>query len=252
LLTLELIGGAINWMWRKKTSATDLQLQRRSRLLSAAERNFFECLINSLGDEFFIFTKVRMLDIVEPTPSANWIEKKTVSQRLANECLDYVLCKPNDMSIFGVIELENFEKGTNKKMRASREKLVSDVCKTANLRLFYFDIRQDYRSMDIRRLVTGRSARKAEQNFSTHESQLNIDGASTSDFAKLRTCPKCHSEVVTKVAVKGKRIGEKFLMCRKYPYCDYQLSMNDAKVVKMQQKEAQQAKKPGFSDWSAG
>jgi len=41
-------------------------------------------------------------------------------------------------------------------------------------------------------------------------------------------------------------------MCRKYPYCDYQLSMNDAKVVKMQQKEAQQAKKPGFSDWSAG
>ncbi len=239
-------------MWRNNASATDLQLQRKSRLLSAAERNFFECLINSLSDEFFIFTKVRMLDIVEPTPSSSWLEKRTITQRLANECLDYVLCKPNDMSIFGVIELENFEKGTNKKMRASREKLVSDVCKTANLRLFYFDIRQDYRSMDIRRLVTGRSARKTERSSPTHQSQLSIDGASVTDFGKLRSCPKCHSEVVTKVAVKGKRIGEKFLMCRKYPYCDYQVSMNDAKVLKMQQKEAQRTKKPGFSDWSAG
>lgn len=243
-------------MWRKKKSAIDLQLQRKSRLLSAAERNFFDCLITSLSDEFFIFTKVRMLDIVEPTPSSNWLEKKAIAQRLNNECLDYVLCKPADMSIFGVIELENFEKGSNKKMRASREQLVSDVCKTANLRLFYFDIRQDYRSMDIRRLVTGRSARKNEKNVETssptHQSQLSIDGASSSDFGKLRTCPKCHSEVVTKVAVKGKRIGEKFLMCRKYPYCDYQMSMNDAKVLKMRQQEAQRTKKPGFSDWSAG
>jgi len=220
-------------MWRKNASATDLQLQRRSRLLTVAERNFFECLINSLSDEFYIFTKVRMLDIVQPIPSSSWLEKRAIKQRLANECLDYVLCKPDDMSIFGVIELENFDKGTNKKVRELREKLVSDVCKTANLRLFYFDIRQDYRSMDIRRLVTGRSAPKDAHSSASQHSQLTVDGASVTDFGKLHSCPKCHSEVVTKVAVKGKRIGEKFLMCRKYPYCDYQVSMNDAKILKM-------------------
>ncbi|MFT5573150.1 MAG: ssDNA-binding Zn-finger/Zn-ribbon topoisomerase 1 [Cryomorphaceae bacterium] len=56
--------------------------------------------------------------------------------------------------------------------------------------------------------------------------------------------------MVTKVAVKESRIGEKFLMCRKYPYCDYKLPVSDEKVLKMQKKEQHQAAKPGFGDWS--
>ena len=154
------------------------------------------------------------------------------------------------MSIFGVIELENFEKGSNRKMRAARENTVSQICKQANLRLFYFDIRQDYRSMDIRRLVTGKSSRETDRKKPSKHSELAIDAKSTSGFSDLRQCPKCHSKVVTKVAVKGKRIGEKFIMCRKYPYCDYQVSMNDAKVVEMQSREKKRVKKPGFSDWA--
>jgi len=232
-------------------SAEKFELQRKSRILTAAERNFFECLMTSLSDDFYIFARIGILDVIEPTPAANWFHSKQINRRLAEESFDYLLCKKHDMSIFGVIELENFEKGTNKKMRAAREKVVSDVCKTANLRLFYFDIRQDYRTMDIRRLVTGRStAKKEDKTAPTHQSKLSVDQASVSDFGQLRSCPKCHSEVVTKVAVKGKRIGEKFLMCRKYPYCDYQLSMNDAKVQKMQRKEAERAKKRGFRDWA--
>ena len=231
-------------------SAEKFELQRKSRILSAAERNFFDCLMNSLSEDFYIFARIGILDVVEPTPAANWLNSKQIKSRLASESFDYLLCKKHDLSVFGVIELENFEKDTNKKLRAAREKIVSDVCKIANLRLFYFDIRQDYRTMDIRRLVTGRSAKVENKASPTHQSQLSVEQASISDFGQLRTCPKCHSEVVTKVAVKGKRIGEKFLMCRKYPYCDYQLSMNDAKVLKMQRKEAQRAKKPGFRDWA--
>jgi len=237
---------------RIRAERTDFELQRRSRILTAAERNFFECLANALSDDFYIFTKVRILDVVEPSPSSSRMEARHLKRRLSTECLDYVLCKKHDLSIFGVVELENFEKRSNAKDRARREKLISEVCKTANLRLFYFDIRQDYQGMDIRRLVTGRSRRIVEEvKTPTHQSQLSVDGVSTSDFSRMRSCPKCHSEVVTKVAVKGKRIGEKFLMCRKYPYCDYQVSVNDAKVLKMQRKDEQKASKPGFSDWSA-
>ncbi|RBP51561.1 DUF2726 domain-containing protein [Arenicella xantha] len=250
LAWLVLIGGAGYWWIRNKASAAEFDVQRKSRMLTAAERNFFDGLMSSLSDEFYIFSKIRILDVIEPEPAVDWFQSKRIEVKLADQTFDYLLCKKKDMSIFGVIELENFEKGSNRKMRAAREKTVSHVCKQANVRLFYFDIRQDYRSMDIRRLVTGKSAREVEKKKPTKNSELTIDGASNSDFGNLRQCPKCHSGLVTKVAVKGRRIGEKFLMCRKYPYCDYQVSMNDAKVVKMQTREKQKVKKPGFSDWA--
>lgn len=239
-------------LWRRAIKHADLVIQRRSRILNAAERSFFECLTNALSDDFYIFTKVRVLDVVEPSPVASRIEKLSFYQRFAQQSLDYVLCKKHDHSIFGVVELENFEKRSSPKDKKGRDQLVSDVCKTANLRLFYFDIRQDYQGMDIRRLVTGRAARSTEDNSATHQSQLTIDGASISEFSKMRSCPKCHSEVVTKVAVKGDQIGEKFLMCRKYPYCDFKVSLSDAKAERMRQREQRDAAKPGFRDWSAG
>lgn len=252
LLTVAILFGAF-YFWKLRGGVNDFELQRRSRMLTAAERNFFECLANALSDDFYIFTKVRVLDVVEPSPASSRLHRQSIRKSLSTECLDYVLCKKHDLSIFGIVELENFEKRSNAKQRVRREKLISEVCKTANLRLFYFDIRQDYQGMDIRRLVTGRSKRaaKTEAVTPTHQTQLSSDGSSTTDYSRMRSCPKCHSEVVTKIAVKGKRIGEKFLMCRKYPYCDYQMSVTDAKAAKMEEKDKQRAAKPGFSDWSA-
>lgn len=251
LITITILFGAF-YAWKFRDGGSELELQRRSRMLTAAERNFFECLANALSDEFYIFTKVRVLDVVEASPASNRMQRRKIKRNLSAECLDYVLCKKHDLSIFGIVELENFEKRSNAKNRVRREKLISEVCKTANLRLFYFDIRQDYQGMDIRRLVTGRSRRTTTEAITpTHQTQMSTDGASVTDYSRMRSCPKCHSEVVTKIAVKGKRIGEKFLMCRKYPYCDYQMSVTEAKAVEMQRKDEQKASKPGFSDWSA-
>ena len=219
-------------------------------MLGSAERNFYECLTNALSDEYYIFAKLRMLDIVEPSPAATRTQTRRLYQGYAETCLDYVLCEKKDLSIFGVVELENFEKQSDLKVRKQREKKVSDLCKSANLRLFYFDSRQDYKDMDIRRLITGKAQRHSSQASQANQSQLTIDGATVSDFGSARSCPKCHSEVVTKVAIKGSQIGEKFLMCRKYPYCDYKLPVDDEKVLKMQKRAEQIATKSGFGDWS--
>lgn len=246
------LGIAAIFAWRIVAARAELAIQRKSRMLNAAERNFFECLAHALSDDYYIFTKVRVCDVVEPSPASTRVQTSGFKKRFANQTLDYVLCKKHDMSIFGVVELENFEKRSDAKDKDKRDKMVADVCKTANLRLFYFDIRQDYKGMDIRRLVTGRSRRSTNDISPTHQSQLTIDGASVSEFSKLRSCPKCHSEVVTKVAVKGNSIGEKFLMCRKHPYCDYKVSLSEAKILRMKQRDESKAAKPGFSDWSAG
>ena len=252
-LVLAIAGGTVVWWANSKAPASKFDLQRKRSLMSAAERNFFEGLMKSLGSEFYVFTKMRVLDVLQAGADASWFQEQQIKLRLADETFDYLLCKKQDMSVFGVVELETFEKGTDRKMRAAREKLIGEVCKRANLRVFYFDIRQDYRSMDIRRLVTGKSARKKPESARVSpvkNVELSIDSASVTQFSDLRSCPKCHSDLVSKVAVKGKRIGEKFLMCRKYPYCDYQVSMNDAKFLKMQKQEKKKVKKAGFSDWA--
>lgn len=229
-------------------------LQRKSRLMSAAERNFYELLATSLGEEYAVFAKVRMLDVVETSPGVTWMKTKKIQRVLADNFLDFVVCKKLDMSIYGVVELEKFNEKDGKKADRGREAIVAEACREAKLKMYYFDIRQDYKGIDLRRLITGRAAPKvaAAVSTATHKSRLTVDGSSVSEYSKFRTCPKCNNEVVTKVAVKGEHIGEKFLMCRKYPYCDYQVPLRDAKVQKLHTEKMIEDAKPGFKDWSAG
>lgn len=244
---------------RRHISKFSFALQRRSKMLSPAEKNFFECLDNALGDEFYVFAKVSMLDAVEAKPAAGYFETRRIKKRLVGERFDYVLCKKHDLSLFGVVELENFEKKDNQKNKLYREILVSEVCKTTHLKLFYFDIRQDYADVDIRRLVTGRQAKRRTEasagpiTTSGSPSHLTVDNSHYEMYAKNRSCPQCNGEVVTKVAVKGKHIGQKYLLCRKYPYCDYRTQVSEQSLAKIQeQQSADAAKSAGFKDWSSG
>ncbi|MBT8114075.1 MAG: DUF2726 domain-containing protein [Arenicella sp.] len=245
---------------RRHISKYSFALQRRSKMLSPAEKNFFECLENALGDEFYVFAKVAMLDAVEAKPAAGYFESRRIKKRLKGERFDYVLCKKHDLSIFGVVELENFEKKDNQKNKMYREILVSEVCKTTHLKLFYFDIRQDYADVDIRRLVTGRQAKRRGKSTTVTAgpitqgapSHLTVDNSHYEMYAKNRTCPQCNGEVVTKVAVKGKHIGQKYLLCRKYPYCDYRTQVSEQSLSKIQEQQSSEAaKSAGFKDWSS-
>jgi len=207
--------------------------------------------VDNLGDDFYVFANVALLDVVEPSSRATNGQAKKVRKRFANHFLDYVICKKEDLSIFGVIELENFEKNPDMNKRKARESLIGSICKLAHLKLFYFDIRQDYKEVDIYRLVTGRSRKAQERKSPTHQSQLSIDvGPDDKDLTRLKSCPKCHSEVVTKVAIKGNSIGEKFLMCRKYPYCDYQVPVAEAQKAQALEATKKKAHSGGFKDWA--
>lgn len=234
-----------------------IRVQRKSRFLSVAERTFFDCLIDELSDKYFVFAKVAINNVVEPSPSARTLDVKCISEELKGLDFDFVLCSQNDMSIYGVVELEHSDKNKVTRKGKQRQKLVGRACKSAGLKLFYFDVRQDYKSMDIARLITGKSKKivaSQDQQSPTHQSQLTIDSPSHSVVGNIRNCPKCRSEVVTKVSVKGSNIGEKFLMCRKYPYCDYRLSMSEVDEMNTAEQQAgsHKTKAGGYKNWSSG
>jgi len=229
-------------------------LEIKKRMLSVDEQNFLKNLERALEGDYYIFAKVRLLDITKFDVHSNWINQRAVKKQLQDLCADFVLCKKSDMSISGIVELEKFNKRVA--LKQYREKLLSSVCNKADIRLFYFDARQDYSGMDLCRLITGKSKQTKDSRLavSADPSMVSLaEGDSmmeTEAVEKIRSCPKCYSEVVVKIAVKGDNIGEKFLMCRKYPYCDFQLPVKDVLLKKMQEKEDNRRRKAGYRSWS--
>ena len=228
------------WSRVKFTQAETIAVQGNSRMLSVAERKLFECLVEALADKYFIFIKVGLSSFIEPSPDAKWLNLIQVRRELDTYNVDFIVCKQADMSVFAVVELERtgrtvdakaMRKGQNySAKRKRRDTVIRRVCKSSDLKLFYFDVRPDYQGLDICQLITGRPKgdSSAEDHLSpTHQSQLTIDHSRHSTSAYARSCPKCRSEVVTKISIKGRNIGEKFLMCRKYPYCDYRVAKKD-------------------------
>ena len=225
------------------------------RFLSMDEKNFLKCIERALGDEFFIMPKVRFLDFCHIDSSANLIVQRNINKKVGQLTADFVLARKKDQSILGIVELEKFDKNITMKEKESREKLVRIICNKANLKLFYFDGRQDYSGIDIRRLITGR--RKKAHSKAQHVNEpsmvsVNDESVMITDKRadKIRKCPKCYSKIVTKMSAKGSDIGEKYLMCSKHPYCDYRVSLKEAsKLREMQKREDYSRQKAGYKNW---
>lgn len=236
-------------------------LQRKSRLFSVSERKFFESLSDALDYDYHIFAKVGVLEIIDKGPQMGKARFRRLQKELHSERFDYVVCKKSDLSVSAVIELECFDRRMPRARKRKRDAMISEICKASKLRLFYFDTRQDYLGMDIRRLITGSSKCAKTDKSKRQRSNLDRAGLEQSELIESQSmitehvgqnsCPQCHAELVTKVAVKGEHIGERFLICRKYPYCDYRVLLNDPNVVSIRSAGAQAAEiRKGFSDWS--
>ena len=236
-------------------------LQRKSRLFSVSERKFFESLSDALDYDFHIFAKVGVLELLERGPKMSKGRYKRLVSELKNERFDYVVCKKSDLSVSAIIELECFDRRISRSKKQNRTALISELCKATKLRLFYFDTRQDYLGVDIRRLITGSSkcakpqpkehTSKPAQQATQQASELTTSHSLLTEHLSQNNCPKCHSELVTKVAMKGDYIGERFLMCRKYPYCDHRVLIDDPNVVNIRSVSVQKSEiRKGFSDWA--
>jgi len=248
---------AVSYVYRN-----EFPFNLNKRILSVDEHQFLNCLERELGDEYFIMPKMRFLDFSHLDSEANVLVQRTVTKKVGNLCADFVLCERKSFSILGVVELEKFDKTMTKREKQKREKLISSICNNMDIKLYYFDSRQDYSAVDIRRLITGRTRRKDYQKIQPSNSEsdsingstlVSIDSNSVvedlSKPKKKRSCPKCYSELTTKMAVKGDSIGEKFLMCRKYPYCDYKVPMKDSSIMELEKRERSSHKRAGYNKW---
>ncbi|MFT4629272.1 MAG: hypothetical protein ACI9WC_000225 [Arenicella sp.] len=110
-----------------------------------------------------------------------------IQDRLKTQCFDFILCKKYDLSIVGVVAIEKLHPNDSSGDNAIRKKLIAAICKSAHLKLFRFDVKQDHHRLDVRRLVTGKSSKAGNNHLgsvTTQNSQFTIDNSSYRAFSR--------------------------------------------------------------------
>src|SRR3954464_4236443 len=68
-------------------------------LLTPAERVFYDVLVQAIGDDFRLFTKVRFADITRPEAGLGRKRYAAAFARICSKHADFVLCEPHTLAV---------------------------------------------------------------------------------------------------------------------------------------------------------
>ena len=122
--------------------------EKRPALFTEAERSFLGVLEQAVGEQYRIFGKVRLADIVRVRSGLNACEHRGAQNRLTGKHVDFVLCRPDDLSVAAVIELDDKSHGSNK--RQARDQFVDAAFRAAGLPIYHFAAKATYDLRSVR------------------------------------------------------------------------------------------------------
>lgn len=125
--------------------------QTVSTLFSNAEHTFFLVLKQAFSDEYEIFAKVRIADVLFPDKGLNPKNKNAAFFKISSKHFDYVLCDKQTLIVRAVIELD--DKSHNQKKVKIRDAFVEKACESAGLKLIRFQCKVNYQAHAIRNSV---------------------------------------------------------------------------------------------------
>lgn len=124
---------------RLKSQQASFSYKRQSALFSPAERSFLGVLEQVLGSDYRVFGKVRIADLIKPENGAG---RRNALNRIVGKHVDFVVCNATDLSIIGVIELD--DKSHNQDSRQKRDAFVDRAFASAGILITRFPARAAY------------------------------------------------------------------------------------------------------------
>jgi hypothetical protein len=125
-----------NWL---KSQQTSFSYKRQPALFSPAEQSFLGLLEQVLGSEYRVFGKVRIADLIKPENGAG---RKTALNRIVGKHVDFVVCNAKNLSIIGVIKLD--DKSYGQDSRQKRDAFVDKAFASAGIPITRFPARAVY------------------------------------------------------------------------------------------------------------
>ncbi len=225
LILLVLVAGILAFLAKGKVPVSkDFPYRLESSLFTPAERSFYGVLCQVTAGNAIVFAKVRVADVLRTVKGLPGGDRQKAFNRISAKHFDFILCDPKDLSVLSAIELD--DKSHNKKKRADRDEFIDGACAAAGLTLHRFRASSGYKINEVReKLSLPPTAEPKPALAPTPEKHREINRfapPSKGVAQQSKTlCPKCSSELVKRVASKGKREGEEFMACSAFPKCRY-------------------------------
>ena len=112
--------------------------KKRSYFFSVAELKFFEVLKEIIGDNYYIFPKVRICDIVSSKDKGNYAQ----FNRIKSKHVDFLICTKNPITSKIVIELD--DSSHNNQSRIKRDKFVDEVFTSSQIPIVHVKVKSFY------------------------------------------------------------------------------------------------------------
>lgn len=210
-----------------------LAYTKKPALFTPAERSFLGVLDSAVGADYRIFGKVRVADVIAVRSTSDRRAWGRAFGRISAKHFDFVLCSADDLSVVGVIELD--DKSHQQRKRQERDDFLVAVCADVNLPLIRIPAQHAYPVQQVRaqvllalgiqdRPIAAEPPRDAapEPQQSPNPTSRPASPVSAQPSAANTvspSCPKCTASMVLRVAKSGTNAGQKFWGCSAYPRC---------------------------------
>ncbi|EKO3563944.1 DUF2726 domain-containing protein [Vibrio metschnikovii] len=189
----------------RNDDSKDYTYKKSGPLLNAAESTFFNALRAAVGEHGIVLAKVSMTHAVMPKPLKNKKQWFIAHSRIAKHYFSFVVCDARTLEPRVIMELDD-GKPLNKG-KIERQKLLLQVCQSANIPLIGANIKYSYQVGKLRRLLAA------------HIDLIEPD-------KEVRFCKRCGSPMVIKTASQGEFKGRRFFTCSRLPHCTYTENYN--------------------------
>jgi len=212
-------------MLRRQTgpSSDAYPYRKAGALFSPAERSFLGVLEEACGNDFKVFGKVRVADVVTPLAGMDGSRRQSAFNRISSKHFDFLLCSASDLSVACVIELD--DRSHQEAKRQARDQFLRGVCGAASLPLLQFPAKRSYSVKEVRESVQEALAKSAGSSVAPSPVMQPMSSQAPESVAEP-LCPKCSTPMVRRKGRRGALAGKDFWGCPNYPKCRQTVPIN--------------------------
>lgn len=120
-------------------------------LFNPAEKSFYEALRPIIKDEYTIFSKVRLLDLLKiKTYGKRYL---IYFRKVSQKHIDFILCDPKDFTVKLAIELDG--SGHNELEQKEKDNFKDKILKTAGIPVLRIQAAKSYDSKELKERISG-------------------------------------------------------------------------------------------------
>tara|TARA_R110001606_G_scaffold11354_7_gene49319 strand:- start:8462 stop:9172 length:711 start_codon:yes stop_codon:yes gene_type:complete len=192
-----------------------------SALLTPAELSFYHVLKIAVSEQYDIFAKVRLADLVSVKKGVDRAVWGKHFNKIKAKHIDFILCEKNTSEILCAIELDDQSHSQIK--RQERDEFVTKVLDVVTLPFARFDVTRTYQSDAVKKHIQLAIAPEVIVKVTDNPSikvliEPDIDAL---NITTERKCPKCRGELVLRKFTRGQKKGHSFWGCSNFPQCRY-------------------------------